>query len=56
LARYAFTVLGVGEHFFNYRYQVRDQLLCQLAALKEAAESKPAEVPIVSEDLAVTSV
>jgi hypothetical protein len=50
------TVLGVGEHFFNYRYQVRDQLLGQLAALKEAAEFKPAEVSIVTEDLAVTAV
>jgi radical SAM superfamily enzyme YgiQ (UPF0313 family) len=50
------TVLGVGEHFFSYRYQVRDQLLGQLAALKETAELKPAEVSIVIEDLAVTSV
>ncbi|MFB2897247.1 B12-binding domain-containing radical SAM protein [Aerosakkonemataceae cyanobacterium BLCC-F50] len=30
------TGLGVGEHFFKYRYEVRDQLLTQLAAIKQA--------------------
>jgi len=31
-----FTALGVGEHFFNYRHEVRAQLLAQLEALKHA--------------------
>ncbi|MFB2833610.1 B12-binding domain-containing radical SAM protein [Aerosakkonemataceae cyanobacterium BLCC-F167] len=30
------TSLGVGEHFFKYRYEVRDQLLTQLATMKQA--------------------
>lgn len=30
------TTLGVGEHFFKYRYEVRDQLLAQLATVKQA--------------------
>ncbi|WP_414564215.1 MULTISPECIES: B12-binding domain-containing radical SAM protein [unclassified Anabaena] len=29
------TTLGVGEHFFNYRYEVRAQLQEKLAALKQ---------------------
>jgi radical SAM superfamily enzyme YgiQ (UPF0313 family) len=29
------TTLGVGEHFFNYRYEVREQLQEKLAALKQ---------------------
>lgn len=29
------TVLGVGEHFFNYRYEVRTQLRQKLSALKQ---------------------
>ena len=29
------TTLGVGEHFFTYRYVVRAQLLQQLEVLKE---------------------
>ena len=41
-----FTVLGVGEHFFKYRYEVRDRLLSQLAALKAAPEPQPVVVPI----------
>ena len=40
-----FTVLGVGEHFFKYRYEVRDRLLSQLTALKEAPERQPVVVP-----------
>jgi radical SAM superfamily enzyme YgiQ (UPF0313 family) len=38
-----FTTLGVGEHFFNYRYEVRAQLLEKLAALKSV---QPEEKPI----------
>ncbi|MGA9379278.1 MAG: DUF4070 domain-containing protein [Phormidium sp.] len=30
------TTLGVGEHFFKYRHEVRDQLLTQLATMKQA--------------------
>jgi radical SAM superfamily enzyme YgiQ (UPF0313 family) len=30
-----FTTLGVGEHFFNYRYEVRAQLRNKLADLKQ---------------------
>jgi radical SAM superfamily enzyme YgiQ (UPF0313 family) len=30
------AILGIGEHFFNYRYEVRDQLLKQLELLKQA--------------------
>jgi len=42
------ATLGIGEHFFTYRYEVRDQLRQQLALLKQArlAES------IASKDLA----
>lgn len=32
------TVLGVGEHFFNYRYEVRTQLRQKLAALKQVPQ------------------
>jgi radical SAM superfamily enzyme YgiQ (UPF0313 family) len=38
-----FTALGLGEHFFNYRYEVRAQLLEKLAALKSV---QPEEKPI----------
>lgn len=29
------ATLGIGEHFFNYRYEVRAQLETQLAALSQ---------------------
>jgi hypothetical protein len=29
------ATLGIGEHFFAYRYEVREQLLKQLADLKQ---------------------
>ncbi|MBW4600726.1 MAG: DUF4070 domain-containing protein [Calothrix sp. FI2-JRJ7] len=32
------TVLGVGEHFFNYRYEVRTQLRQKLTALKQVQQ------------------
>ncbi len=38
------TVLGLGEHFFNFRYQVRAKLEEQLRAL-ESAVAPPAEQP-----------
>jgi radical SAM superfamily enzyme YgiQ (UPF0313 family) len=31
-----FVTLGAGEHFFNYRYEVREQLQTQLANLSQA--------------------
>ena len=34
------TVLGVGEHFFNYRYEVRTQLRQKLAALKQVEKQE----------------
>ena len=34
------TTLGVGEHFFHYRHVVKEQLLCQLEALRA---QKPAQ-------------
>ncbi|HEY9638100.1 MAG TPA: hypothetical protein V6D14_32200 [Coleofasciculaceae cyanobacterium] len=38
------TTLGVGEHFFNYRYVVREPLVKQLEALKQhEAQEKPEE-------------
>jgi radical SAM superfamily enzyme YgiQ (UPF0313 family) len=41
-------VLGIGEHFFDFRHQVKAQLLSQLAALKEAqALSKKTEPQLV---------
>jgi radical SAM superfamily enzyme YgiQ (UPF0313 family) len=50
-----FTVLGVGEHFFKYRYEVRDRLLGQLAALNAVPDPKPIVVPIdVPSDLVAT--
>jgi radical SAM superfamily enzyme YgiQ (UPF0313 family) len=51
-----FTVLGVGEHFFSYRYEVRDQLLGQIAALTADSERRSSVMPNVSKDPAVTSV
>jgi Domain of unknown function (DUF4070) len=39
------TTLGVGEHFFSYRHQVRAQLENQLAQLK-AAKAKLTEVAL----------
>ena len=42
-------VLGVGEHFFKYRHEVKAQLLEQLAALQgEAAELLSAPVPALN--------
>jgi radical SAM superfamily enzyme YgiQ (UPF0313 family) len=37
------TTLGVGEHFFNYRHQVKAQLLDQLQAIKEAKQAQQKE-------------
>jgi radical SAM superfamily enzyme YgiQ (UPF0313 family) len=34
------TTLGVGEHFFNYRHEVRAQLLQKLAALKQDTQEQ----------------
>lgn len=42
------TTLGVGEHFFSFRYEVRAQLLEQLAAL----EARQVEQMIQTADLA----
>jgi radical SAM superfamily enzyme YgiQ (UPF0313 family) len=36
------TTLGVGEHFFNYRYEVRAQLRTKLATLKQAQQQEKA--------------
>lgn len=36
-----FTVLGLGEHFFSFRHQVRAKLEQQLAALPEAEPARP---------------
>jgi radical SAM superfamily enzyme YgiQ (UPF0313 family) len=49
-----FTVLSVGEHFFKFRYEVRDRLLAQLADLKAAPESCAIEMPIESKVPTVT--
>lgn len=38
------TTLGVGEHFFAYRHQVRAQLESQLALLKQSQEAEPTAV------------
>lgn len=35
-----FVALGAGEHFFHYRYQVREQLQAQLATIKQAKEQE----------------
>ncbi|NJM77734.1 MAG: DUF4070 domain-containing protein [Acaryochloridaceae cyanobacterium RU_4_10] len=47
-----FVTLGAGEHFFNYRYEVRDQLHAQLAALKaeqtKATQDKSLADPLPS--------
>jgi hypothetical protein len=41
-----FIALGAGEHFFRYRYEVRTQLLAQLAALEaDPALSEHTEMP-----------
>jgi radical SAM superfamily enzyme YgiQ (UPF0313 family) len=42
LAEYLAT-LGVGEHFFNYRYEVRAQLEQQLILLKQASDERAQE-------------
>lgn len=34
------TTLGVGEHFFTYRYEVRAQLQAKLATLKQEQENR----------------
>ncbi|MBV9385944.1 MAG: B12-binding domain-containing radical SAM protein [Chroococcidiopsidaceae cyanobacterium CP_BM_ER_R8_30] len=34
------TTLGIGEHFFNYRYVVKAQLLAQLEALKQTQQEE----------------
>jgi hypothetical protein len=36
------TTLGVGEHFFNYRYEVRAQLQAKLADLKQMKQKEKA--------------
>ena len=38
-----FTTLGVGEHFFKYRYEVREQLRSQLETLRSAKQAQQAE-------------
>jgi radical SAM superfamily enzyme YgiQ (UPF0313 family) len=40
--------LGAGEHFFNYRYQVREQLLKQLATLKQDQPTVQQAVAIIA--------
>jgi len=37
------AMLGIGEHFFNYRYEVRAQLRSQLEALKQREQEKTTE-------------
>jgi hypothetical protein len=37
--------LGAGEHFFNYRHEVRAQLLKQLDLLKQAQEPEAITSP-----------
>lgn len=37
------TALGIGEHFFTYRHQVKAQLQAQLAALRRAKETHQKE-------------
>lgn len=41
-----FTTLGVGEHFFSYRHQVRAQLESQLAAIESAKTTRSQIEPI----------
>jgi hypothetical protein len=41
-----FTTLGVGEHFFSYRHQVRAQLESQLAAIESAKTTRSQLEPI----------
>jgi radical SAM superfamily enzyme YgiQ (UPF0313 family) len=38
------AMLGIGEHFFNYRYEVRAQLERQLAILKEEQERQKSTI------------
>ena len=45
-----FTVLGMGEHFFDFRHQVRANLEEQLAALEAVATStvdEPVEACVI---------
>ncbi len=43
-----FATLGIGEHFFSYRYEVRDQLWKQLELLKQ---SKAATEKAIADDV-----
>ena len=42
------TTLGVGEHFFSFRYQVRSQLQEKLAAIKQAKQETNSQFMTVS--------
>lgn len=42
------TVLGVGEHFFNYRYEVRTQLRQKLAALHQVEKQETYALEVAS--------
>lgn len=42
------TTLGVGEHFFSFRYQVRSQLQEKLAAIKQAKQQTNNQLMTVS--------
>ncbi|HIK55299.1 MAG TPA: DUF4070 domain-containing protein [Synechococcales cyanobacterium M55_K2018_004] len=46
------TTLGIGEHFFSFRYTVRSQLEAQLTALKQQAEALQAS-PLVEAGQAI---
>ncbi len=47
-----FTALGMGEHFFKYRSEVRAQLLDRLAALETTPEPQPNESKVLKVTLA----
>jgi len=47
------TTLGIGEHFFSYRYQVRAQLHKKLAALKQAQQEEQASYHLLTQSPAI---
>lgn len=47
------TTLGVGEHFFTYRYQVRAQLEAQLEAIKQAKQAEADQKEILEKAAAI---
>lgn len=49
------TTLGVGEHFFSYRYKVREQLLQQLQALKQRTGEDNLQVASKADLLSATT-